>query len=73
MANLTGYLQHKAIALHLISIVYGNGLQRYQIVFATHSFMIQRQLVPRSLPSPLVFILRFTHFIDTLIVPQSSS
>ena len=39
------------------------------ILFATHTFEPQRQLVPSRPPSPLVFLLRSTHFTATLGIP----
>lgn len=57
------------LVLHLAYIVYSHGLHRSQIDFATQTFIPQCQSVPRLLPSPLVFLLIFTHFIDTLEIP----
>ncbi len=39
-----------------------HGLPGYLILFAPHAFAPQRQLWPRDLPSPLVFLLISAHF-----------
>ena len=48
------------------------GLPGYLILFATHTFVPQRQLQSRKSPSPLVFLLISTHFTATLGIPLSS-
>ena len=49
------------------------GLPGYLILFATHAFEPQRQLKPSKPPSPLVFLLIFTHFTATLGIPLTST
>ena len=49
------------------------GLPGYLILFAPHTFVPQRQLLPRKSPSPLVFLLISTHFTATLGIPLSPS
>ena len=49
------------------------GLPGYLILFATHAFEPQRQLKPSKPPSPLVFLLIFTHFTATLGIPIAST
>ena len=49
------------------------GLPGYLILFATHAFEPQRQLKPSNPPSPLVFLLIFTHFTATLGIPIAST
>ena len=48
------------------------GLPGYLILFATHTFVPQRQLQSRKSPSPLVFLLISTHSTATLGIPLSS-
>ncbi len=48
------------------------GLPGYLILFATHTFVPQRQFWSRKSPSPLVFLLISTHFTATLGIPLSS-
>ncbi len=50
-----------------------HGLPGYLILFATHAFEPQRQLVPSRPPSPLVFLLISTHFTATLGIPSTST
>ena len=50
-----------------------HGLPGYLILFATHAFEPQRQLKPSNPPSPLVFLLIFTHFTATLGIPIAST
>ena len=47
------------------------GLPGYLILFATHAFVPQCQLLSRRPPSPLVFLLISTHFTATLGIPPS--
>ena len=49
------------------------GLPGYLILFAPHTFVPQRQLKPSKPPSPLVFLLIFTHFTATLGIPLTST
>ena len=49
------------------------GLPGDLILFATHTFEPQRQLVPSRPPSPLVFLLISTHFTATLGIPPTST
>src|SRR4029078_864444 len=51
----------------------GRGLPGYLILFATHAFAPQRQLMPSLLPSPWVFLLISTHFTVTPGIPQTSA
>ena len=48
------------------------GLPGYLILFATHAFVLQRQLQSSKPPSPLVFLLISTHFTATLGIPLTS-
>ena len=48
------------------------GLPGYLILFATHTFVPQRQLKPSRPPSPLVFLPISTHFTATPGIPLSS-
>src|SRR5476651_2207774 len=48
------------------------GLPGYLILFATHTFAPQRQLLSRWPPSPLVFLLISTHFTATRGIPPPS-
>ena len=48
------------------------GLPGYLILFATHTFVSQRQLQSRKSPSPLVFLLISTHSTATLGIPLTS-
>ena len=48
-----------------------HGLPGYLILFATHAFAPQRQLLPRDLPSPSVFLLISAHFTATPGIPVS--
>ena len=48
------------------------GLPGYLILFATHAFVLQRQLQSSKPPSPLVFLLISTHFTATLGIPLAS-
>ena len=50
-----------------------HGLPGYLILFATHAFEPQRQLVPSRPPSPLVFLRISTHFTATLGIPPTST
>ena len=50
-----------------------HGLPGYLILFATHAFEPQRQLVPSRPPSPLVFLPISTHFTATLGIPPTST
>src|SRR5438270_11236467 len=43
----------------------GRGLPGYLILFATHAFAPQRQLMPSGPPSPRVFLPISTHFTAT--------
>ena len=47
------------------------GLPGYLILFATHAFVPQRQLLPRDPPSPPVFLLISAHFTATPGIPVS--
>src|SRR5690606_26334572 len=47
------------------------GLPGYLILFATHAFASQRQLLPRDPPSPPVFLLISAHFTATPGIPVS--
>ena len=47
------------------------GLPGYLILFATHAFAPQRQLLPRDPPSPPVFLLISAHFTATPGIPVS--
>ena len=49
------------------------GLPGYLILFATHTFVPQRQLEPSKPPSPLVFLRISTHFTATLGIPLTST
>ena len=49
------------------------GLPGYLILFATHTFVPQRQLEPSKPPSPLVFLRISTHFTATLGIPFAST
>src|ERR1700757_39012 len=49
------------------------GLPGYLILFAPHAFAPQRQYLPRSPPSPLVFLPISTNFTSTPGIPRSSS
>src|SRR5947207_13975026 len=49
------------------------GLPGYLILFAPHAFAHQRQYLPRSPPSPLVFLPISTNFTSTPGIPRSSS
>ena len=48
-----------------------HGLPGYLILFAPHAFASQRQLWPRDLPSPSVFLLISAHFTATPGIPVS--
>ena len=48
-----------------------HGLPGYLILFAPHAFAPQRQLLPRDLPSPSVFLLISAHFTATPGIPVS--
>ena len=48
------------------------GLPGYLILFATHAFVHQRQLVLSKLPSQLVFYVISMHFTATLHIPPTS-
>ena len=48
------------------------GLPGYLILFASHAFEPQRQLVPSRLPSPSVFFLISTHSTATAGIPPAS-
>ena len=48
-----------------------HGLPGYLILFATHAFAPQRQLLPRDLPSPSVFFLISVHSTATPEIPVS--
>ena len=48
------------------------GLPGYLILFAPHAFVPQRQSKSRKSPSPLVFLLKSTHFTATPGIPLSS-
>src|SRR5699024_10690482 len=48
-----------------------HGLPGYLILLATHAFAPQRQLLPRDLPSPSVFLLISAHFTATPGIPVS--
>src|SRR5258706_16050524 len=48
------------------------GLPGYLILFAPHAFAPQRQYLPRSPPSPLVFLPISTNFTSTPGIPRSS-
>ena len=48
-----------------------HGLPGYLILFAPHAFAPQRQLMPRDLPSPSVFLLISAHFTATPGIPVS--
>ena len=50
-----------------------HGLPGYLILFATHTFVPQRQLEPSKPPSPLVFLRISTHFTATLGIPLTST
>ena len=47
------------------------GLPGYLILFATHAFVPQRQIMTRKSPSPPVFLLISAHFTATLGIPLS--
>ena len=49
------------------------GLPGYLILFATHAFEPQRQLVPSRPPSPLVFLPISTHSTATPGIPSTSA
>ena len=49
------------------------GLPGYLILFATHTFVPQRQLKPSRPPSPLVFLPISTHFTATPGIPPTST
>src|SRR5689334_2937042 len=49
------------------------GLPGYLILFAPHAFAPQRQYLPRSPPSPLVFLPISTNFTSTPGIPRPSS
>ena len=49
------------------------GLPGYLILFATHTFVPQRQLEPSRPPSPLVFLPISTHFTATPGIPPTST
>ncbi len=49
------------------------GLPGYLILFATHTFVPQRQLKPSRPPSPLVFLPISTHFTATPGIPPAST
>ena len=49
------------------------GLPGYLILFATHAFVPQRQLMPSRPPSPLVFLPISTHFTATQGIPPAST
>ena len=49
------------------------GLPGYLILFATHTFEPQRQLVPSRPPSPLVFLPISTHSTATPGIPSTSA
>ena len=49
----------------------GRGLPGYLILFATHAFAPQRQIMPSLLPSPWVFLLISTHFTAPPEVPPT--
>ena len=49
------------------------GLPGYLILFATHAFVLQRQLKPSRPPSPLVFLPISTHFTATPGIPPAST
>ena len=49
------------------------GLPGYLILFATHAFVLQRQLKPSRPPSPLVFLPISTHFTATPGIPPTST
>ena len=49
------------------------GLPGYLILFATHTFEPQRQLVPSRPPSPLVFLPISTHSTATPGIPPTSA
>ena len=51
----------------------GRGLPGYLILFATHAFAPQRQMMPSLLPSPWVFLLISTHFTATPGIPLTSA
>ncbi len=50
-----------------------HGLPGYLILFATHAFEPQRQLVPSRPPSPLVFLPISTHSTATPGIPSTSA
>ena len=50
-----------------------HGLPGYLILFATHAFEPQRQLVPSRPPSPLVFLPISTHSTATPGIPPASA
>src|SRR5699024_7679640 len=50
-----------------------HGLPGYLILFATHAFEPQRQLVPSRPPSPLVFLPISTHSTATPGIPPTSA
>ena len=50
-----------------------HGLPWYLILFATHAFEPQRQLVPSRPPSPLVFLPISTHSTATPGIPSTSA
>ena len=50
-----------------------HGLPGYLILFATHAFEPQRQLVPSKPPSPLVFLPISTHSTATPGIPLTSA
>ncbi len=62
-----------SILQHLVIIVYGVDYQGYLILFATHTFEPQRQLVPSRPPSPLVFLPISTHSTATPGIPPTSA
>ena len=49
------------------------GLPGYLILFATHAFVPQRQLMPSRPPSPLVFLPISTHSTATPGIPPAST
>ncbi len=49
------------------------GLPGYLIRFAPHAFVPERQVRPRVVASPLVFLPISTHFTTTPAIPHSSA
>ena len=72
--HLMRWLRHRDLSIPTPSAHrLRRGLPGYLILFATHAFVPQRQLMPSRPPSPLVFLPISTHFTATPGIPLAST